>query len=67
MDAERLSLAKRVRIPNPEWDTASNAVKRAIRLTSELNKLSFDNAAKVRALFSELQRVPVIVVHNLNA
>ena len=35
MDAERPSLAKRVRIPSPEWDTASNAVKRAIRLTSE--------------------------------
>jgi hypothetical protein len=54
MDAERPFLAKRVQIPSPEWDTTSNAIRRAMRLTAELNKLSFDDAAKVRAIFSEL-------------
>lgn len=32
----------------------SGAVKRAMRLTARLNKLSFDDAEKVRAIFSEL-------------
>jgi acetyltransferase-like isoleucine patch superfamily enzyme len=45
---------KRVHIPSPEWDAAANTVRRAMRLTAELNKLSFDDAARVRALFSEL-------------
>ncbi len=54
MDAERPRIAKRVRIPSPEWDVASDAIKRAMRLTAELNKLSFDDAAKVREIFSEL-------------
>lgn len=65
MDAERPSLAKRVRIPSPEWDTASNAVRRAMRLTSELNKLSFDDAAKVRAIFSELTGQSIDETFNL--
>ena len=54
MAAERPFLAKRVQIPSPEWDATANAVRRAMRLTAELNKLSFDDAAKVRAIFSEL-------------
>jgi acetyltransferase-like isoleucine patch superfamily enzyme len=54
MDVERPVLVKRVQIPSADWDTASNAVRRAMRLTAELNKLSFDDAAKVRAIFSEL-------------
>ena len=54
MDAERLRIARRVRIPSPEWDIASDAIKRAMRLTAELNKLSFDDLAKVREIFSEL-------------
>lgn len=54
MDAERGCPAKRVHIPSPEWDAASSAVKRAMRLTAELNKLSFDDVAKVRDVFSEL-------------
>src|SRR5262252_4049958 len=54
MDAERPFLAKRVPIPSPEWDATANTVKRAMRLTAELNKLSFDDAAEVRAIFSEL-------------
>ena len=54
MDAESSFPAKRVQIPSPEWDAVSNATRRAMRLTAELNKLSFDDVAKVRAIFSEL-------------
>ena len=65
MDAERPFLAKRVQIPSPEWDTASNAIRRAMRLTAELNKLSFDDAEKVRAIFSELTGQMVDETFNL--
>ncbi|MDA8384000.1 MAG: sugar O-acetyltransferase [Betaproteobacteria bacterium] len=37
-----------------EWHAETDTVRRAMRLTAELNKLSFDDAIKVRALFSEL-------------
>jgi hypothetical protein len=47
-------LAMRVQIPSPEWDAASSAVRRAMRLTAELNRLSFDDVARVREIFSEL-------------
>ncbi|HEY2528958.1 MAG TPA: sugar O-acetyltransferase [Xanthobacteraceae bacterium] len=65
MDAERPFLAKRVQIPSPEWDAAANAIRRAMRLTAELNKLSFDDAAKVRAIFSELTGQKVDETFNL--
>jgi acetyltransferase-like isoleucine patch superfamily enzyme len=54
MDAERPLLARRLPIPSPEMDAASSAIKRAMRLTAELNRLSFDDVARVRDLFSEL-------------
>lgn len=54
MDAARSALAKRVPIPSPEWDAAADAIKRAMRLTAAMNRLSFDDGAKVRDLFSEL-------------
>jgi acetyltransferase-like isoleucine patch superfamily enzyme len=54
MDSERPFLARRVQIPSPEWDAAFNATRRAMRLTAELNKLSFDDVAKTREIFSEL-------------
>jgi len=54
MDAERPFLVKRVQIPSPEWDAAFSAIRRAMRLTTELNKLSFDDVAKVREIFCEL-------------
>jgi acetyltransferase-like isoleucine patch superfamily enzyme len=54
MDAERPFLARRVQIPSPDWDAASGAIRRAMRLTAELNKLSFDDADKIRQIFSEL-------------
>jgi hypothetical protein len=54
MDTERPFIAKRVQIPSPEWEAASGVIRRAMRLTAELNKLSFDDVAKVREIFSEL-------------
>ena len=54
MDAKKPVPTKRVDTHGPEWDAVANAVSRAMRLTAELNKLSFDDAEKVRALFSEL-------------
>jgi acetyltransferase-like isoleucine patch superfamily enzyme len=54
MDAKRPFVAKRVQIPSPDWDAAFSATQRAMRLTAELNKLSFDDVAKVREIFSEL-------------
>jgi len=53
MDADKPP-AKRVRIPSPEWDAIAETTKRAMRLTAALNKLSFDDVAKVRDIFSEL-------------
>jgi acetyltransferase-like isoleucine patch superfamily enzyme len=64
-DAERPFLAKRVQIPSLEWDAASNVIRRAMRLTAELNRLSFDDAAKVRAIFSELTGQKVDATFNL--
>lgn len=54
MDTERPLIAKRVQIPSPEWDATSGAIRRAMRLTAELNRLSFDDVAKVREIFGEL-------------
>lgn len=54
MNAERPFLAKRVQTRSPEWDAVSSTIKRVMRLTAELNKLSFDDVAKVREIFSEL-------------
>jgi len=54
MHAKKPFLTKRVYIRSPEWDAVANAVRRAMRLTAELNKLSFDDDAKVRELFGEL-------------
>lgn len=65
MDGDRPFAAKRVQIPSPEWDATANAVRRAMRLTAELNKLSFDDAAKVRAIFSELTGQKVDETFNL--
>lgn len=54
MGVEKSSLTKRVQTRSPEWDATANTIGRAMRLTAELNKLSFDDAEKVRAIFSEL-------------
>ena len=52
MDAARQFL--RVQVPSPEWDAVSGTTRRAMRLTAELNKLSFDDVARVKEIFSEL-------------
>jgi acetyltransferase-like isoleucine patch superfamily enzyme len=52
MDADRPPM--RLQTRSPEWDAMSNVTRRAMRLTAELNKLSFDDVAKVREIFSEL-------------
>jgi acetyltransferase-like isoleucine patch superfamily enzyme len=54
MDAKKPVQTKRVDTHGPEWDAVTNAYRRAMRLTAELNQLSIDDAPKVRALFSEL-------------
>lgn len=54
MDVDGPCVVKRVLIPSPEWDAESANIKRAMRLTAALNKLGFDDVAKVRALFGEL-------------
>ena len=54
MGAEKPFAAKRVQIPSPDWDATFRATQRAMRLTAELNRLSFDDVAKVREIFGEL-------------
>jgi acetyltransferase-like isoleucine patch superfamily enzyme len=55
MDAERPRLAKQVvQTRSAEWHAMSGVTKQAMRLTAEMNKLSFDDVAKVRELFGEL-------------
>jgi acetyltransferase-like isoleucine patch superfamily enzyme len=59
MDAERPFAPTRVPTRSPEWDAIADVTRRAMRLTAELSRLSLDDAAKVREIFSELtdQRV----------
>ena len=59
MGANRPSQIQRIPTSGPEWDVVSASVKQAMRLTSELNKLTFDDEAKVREIFSELIGQPV--------
>ena len=54
MSIKKTISTQRVQTNSPEWDATANAVKRAMRLTAKLNKLSFDDAEKVSAIFSEL-------------
>lgn len=54
MDMERPRRAVRVPTRSAEWDVMAGVIKQAMQLTAEMNKLSFDDVAKVRELFSEL-------------
>lgn len=47
-------MVTRLSTSSPEWIAESKGVRRAIRLTAELNKLSLDDAIRVRELLSEL-------------
>ncbi len=53
MDVERPFDSNRVPTRGPEWENMA-AVKRAMRLTAKINRLTFDDGAKIRELFSEL-------------
>ena len=54
MDGDRFASVKRLHTRSAEWDAASKVIKRSMQLTAEINKLTFDDVAKVRDLFSEL-------------
>lgn len=59
MDTGKPFATKRVETHSPEWDVVANAVRRAMKLTAEMNKLSFDDAARIREIFSELTGQPI--------
>ncbi|MCW5588342.1 MAG: sugar O-acetyltransferase [Legionellales bacterium] len=59
------TITKRVQTRSPESAAMVNAVRRAMRLTAELNKLSFDDAEKIRAIFSELTGQAIDETFNL--
>lgn len=54
MDGDSFVATERVHTRSAEWETVSEAIKRSMRLTAEINKLAFDDVAKVRELFGEL-------------
>jgi acetyltransferase-like isoleucine patch superfamily enzyme len=54
VDDPRSFRVKRVQIPSPEWDATATAIRRAMSLTAELNRLSIDDAAKIREIFFAL-------------
>lgn len=54
MDTKKSIQTRQVQTNSPERGAIANAVRRAMRLTAELNKLSYDDAEKVRVIFSEL-------------
>ena len=49
----------RVATSGPEWAERAQEVARGMRLAAELNKLGFDDAARIRELFGELTGRPV--------
>jgi acetyltransferase-like isoleucine patch superfamily enzyme len=49
----------RIAISSPEWSIEAEEVGRGMRLAAELNKLSFDDAERVREIFSDLIGQPV--------
>ncbi len=49
----------RVATSGPEWAERAQEVARGMRLAAELNKLGFDDAARIRELFAELTGRPV--------
>lgn len=54
MDVERPFSPHRIQTRSLEWNAMIEDTKRAMRLTAELNKLSFDDIVRVREIFSEL-------------
>lgn len=54
MHGEKPFLPREVLIGTPESEVMFSNIRRAMRLTVELNKRTFDDAEEIRALFSEL-------------
>ena len=54
MHSDPSCAARRVPTHSPEWDAIADVTRRAMRLTAQLNQLSFDDVARVREIFSEL-------------
>lgn len=47
-------MVTRMATSSPEWSEEADDVRRGMRLTAELNKLSLDDAIRIREIFSEL-------------
>src|SRR3984957_10604186 len=54
MDAERPRRAVRLPTRSPEWEAMSGVTRHPMRLTAEINKLFFDDFAKMKDVLSEL-------------
>jgi acetyltransferase-like isoleucine patch superfamily enzyme len=54
MDGDRLVRTQRLHTKSAEWQASAEVTRRTMRLTAEINKLTFDDIARVRELFSEL-------------
>ncbi len=44
----------RISTASPEWSAEADDIRRSMRLTAELNRLTLDDAVRVREIFSEL-------------
>jgi len=54
MDEDRPFSPLKIDIPSPQWDETAKTTQRAMRLTAQINRLTYDDLAQVRELFSEL-------------
>lgn len=54
MESEGSKSVRRIPTASAEWKAEARSIARAMNLTAELNKLTFDEVEKARALFSEL-------------
>ena len=54
MDTSHLIGVTRVATSSPEWAAEADGIMRGMRLTAELNKMSVDDAPRIREIFSEL-------------
>lgn len=54
MDTRKLPALIRMATSGPEWSAEADDIRRGLRLSAELNKLGFDDAIRIREIFSEL-------------
>jgi acetyltransferase-like isoleucine patch superfamily enzyme len=57
--ADTSPAAIRLSTSSAEWNAEAEDVRRGMRLTAELNRLSLDDAVRIREIFSELTGQPV--------